>query len=152
MIRAANSSTPMTMRPGPCRPGTEVGELIPSGEQWSVGLEADYERYAVGATWTKVTSDTDDFGRFEATDLLVGASVTIGAYSVGVIYGKVLSAEGSPAFELLDGDDGYGLTAQYDLGRGATLNGGIANTYAASELGTGGGSATIADLGISLNF
>ena len=133
-------------------PATEVGELIPGGEQWSVGLAADYERYAFGATWTKVTSDTDDFGRFEATDLLVGASVTIDAYSVGAFYGKVLSAEGSPAFEVLDGDDGYGLTAQYDLGGGATLNGGIANTYAAGEFGTDGGSATIADFGISLNF
>ena len=44
-------------------PATEVGELIPGGEQWSVGLAADYERYSFGATWTKVTSDTGDFGR-----------------------------------------------------------------------------------------
>ena len=133
-------------------PATEVGELIPGGEQWSVGLAADYERYSFGATWTKVTSDSDDFGRFEATDLLVGASVTIDAYSVGAFYGKVLSADGSPAFDLLDGDDGYGLTAQVDLGSGATVNGGIANTYAAGEFGADGGSATIADFGISLNF
>jgi outer membrane protein OmpU len=133
-------------------PATEVGEIIPGGEQWSVGLAADYERFSFGATWTKVTSDSDDFGRFEATDLLVGASVTIDAYSVGAFYGKVLSADGSPAFDLLDGDDGYGLTAQVDLGGGVTVNGGIANTYAASEFDTDDGSATIADFGISLNF
>ena len=74
------------------------------------------------------------------------------AFSVGAFYGKVLSADGSPAFDLLDGDDGYGLTAQVDLGGGATVNGGIANTYAAGEFGADGGSATIADFGISLNF
>ena len=133
-------------------PATEVGELIPGGEQWSVGLAAEYERYAFGVTWTKVTSDTDDFGRFEASDLLVGVSLSIHATSIGAFYGKVLSADGSPAFEALDGDDGYGLTGQYDLGGGATLNGGIVNTYAAGESGTDGSSATIADLGISLNF
>ena len=27
-------------------PATELGELIPGGEQWSVGLAADYERYS----------------------------------------------------------------------------------------------------------
>ena len=124
-------------------PATEVGELIPGGEQWSVGLEGYYERYTFAVTWTKVTSDTDDFGRFEAADLLVGASVTIGAYSIGAFYGEVLNAEGSPAFDLLDGDDGYGLTAQVDLGGGATVNGGIANTYAASEFGNDGRSATM---------
>ena len=126
--------------------------IIPGGEQWSVGLAAEYQRYAFGVTWTKVTSDTDDFGRFEASDLLVGVSLSIHATSIGAFYGKVLSADGSPAFEALDGDDGYGLTGQYDLGGGATLNGGIVNTYAASESGTDGSSATIADLGISLNF
>ncbi len=30
---------------------------------------------------------------------------------------------------MLDGDDGYGVTAQYELGEGAFLNGGIANSY-----------------------
>ena len=42
-----------------------------------------------------MTSDTGDFGRLEATDLLVGASVTIDAYSVGAFYGRVLSDEGN---------------------------------------------------------
>ena len=62
----------------------------------------------------------------------------------------MLSADGSPDLRSLEGDDGYGFTAQYELGGGATVNGGIANTYAIS--GAGSKSATIADFGISLYF
>lgn len=138
--------------PGSVVLGAEVGERVPAGEQWSVGLGGEYERFSFGVTYTKVTSDTEASGRLQAEDLLVGASVTSGAYAVGAFYGKVLSAGGSPGLDLLDRDDGYGLTAQFDLGGGATLNGGIANTYGAGEFGAGGSSATIADFGISLNF
>jgi hypothetical protein len=62
----------------------------------------------------------------------------------------VLNAEGPDDFSLLEGDDGYGLTAQYDLGGGATVNGGIANSYSISA--TDDESATIADFGIGMAF
>jgi outer membrane protein OmpU len=127
-----------------------AGSFIPSGEQWSIGIEGEYERFTIGVTYTNVTSDSDALGRFEANDLLVGASVTLEAVSVGAFYGTVLSADGSPDLRRLEGDEGYGLTAQYDLGGGATINGGVANTYAIN--GARSRSATIADFGISLYF
>ena len=68
-------------------------------------------------------------GDADADNLLLGAAFDFDAFSVGAYYGKVLSANGAPAFEVLDGADAYGLTAQYDLGGGATVNGGIANSY-----------------------
>ena len=131
-------------------PVMPAGRFVPSGEQWSIEVEGEYERFTIGVTYTYVISNSDAFGRFEANDLLVGASATLEAVSVGAFYGKVLSADGSPDFRSLEGDDGYGLTAQYDLGGGATVKGGIANTDAIS--GAGSMSATIADFGISLYF
>jgi outer membrane protein OmpU len=125
--------------------------FIPNGEQWSVGLNAEYERFAFGVTYMDVSSDTDALGRVRADNLLVGVSATFDAFSVGAFYGKVLSAEGSEEFEVSDGDDGYGLTAQYDLGGGATINGGIVNSYAVTDLDDNG-SATIADFGIAMEF
>ena len=106
---------------------------VPDGEQWSVGLNGEYETFAFGLTYTKITSDTEADGKVEADDLLVGASFTFDAWSVGAFYGKVLSAEGTEASGIFDGDDGYGLTAQYDLGGGATVNGGIANSYSSTS-------------------
>ena len=133
-------------------PGTAEGNLIPAGEQWSLGLAGEYERFSIGITYTNVTSDSDQFGREEANDLLIGASVTLEALSFGAFYGKVLTAKGNPTLAMLEGDDGYGLTAQYELGEGATLNGGIANTYSVGGLGSEDNSATIADFGVTLYF
>ena len=77
-------------------PATPLGNLIPAGEQWSFGLAGEYERFSVGVTYTNVTSDSDEFGREEANDLLLGASVTLDALSIGAFYGKVLSCQGQP--------------------------------------------------------
>ena len=62
----------------------------------------------------------------------------------------MLNAEGADDIGVFDGDDAYGLTAQYDLGGGATVNGGIANSYSISA--TDDESATIADFGIAMEF
>ncbi len=43
-----------------------------------------------------MTSDSDEFGREEANDLLLGASVTLDALSIGAFYGKVLSCQRRP--------------------------------------------------------
>lgn len=123
---------------------------IPDGEQWSVGLHAEYDTFGLGVTYTKVTSDTTEDGRGEADSLTVGGSYTFNAVSVGAFWTGVLSAEGPGDFANLDGDDAYGLTAQYDLGGGASINGGIANSYSIST--TDEKSATVADFGISMAF
>jgi outer membrane protein OmpU len=128
--------------------GELVKTLVPGGEQWSVGLQGEYLAFAFGITYTQLSSKND--GKVKATDLLIGASYSFDAVSVGAFLGKVLDAEGSDDFANLDGDDAYGLTTQYDLGGGATVNGGIANSYAIPA--TQVESATIVDFGVSIEF
>lgn len=130
-------------------PGAPVETAWPDGEQWSVGLSADYEAFAFGVTYINLNSDDSDVGQVDADNLLVGASFTFDAWSVGAVYGNILSASG--VAEDLDGDDSWELSAQYDLGGGATINGGVRQTY--NGVGTDGqDQATIADFGIKMAF
>jgi outer membrane protein OmpU len=131
--------------------------FIPNGEQWSAGLKADYEAFSFGVTYINLSSNTEDVGDVNADNLLVGASFGFDAFEVGAFYGVILSADGSDVFEdTFDGADAYGVTAQYDLGGGASINGGIAQSY--PQAGLDGGAddddsqATIADFGIKMAF
>jgi outer membrane protein OmpU len=125
---------------------------VPAGEQWSIGLGADYDAFAFGVTYANLDATSDDFGDFKADNLLIGASYTFDAWSVGAVYGKILSAEGE--LEGLDGNDSYELSAQYDLGGGATLNGGVRRTYNIVGIGEGteGDAAWVGDFGIAMSF
>jgi outer membrane protein OmpU len=123
---------------------------IPEGEQWSVGLQGEYETFGFGVTYMQLSSDTETDGKVEASDLIVGGSYSFDAFSVGAFYAKVLNAEGAEDIGVFDGEDAYGLTAQYDLGGGATVNGGIANSYSISAADDE--SATLADFGIAMEF
>jgi outer membrane protein OmpU len=127
-------------------------EEFPDGEQWSVGLKGTYDAFGFGLTYTKLNSDTSDIGEFDADNLLIGASFGWDAWSFGAVYGKILSAEGE--LSDLDGDDSFELSAQYDLGGGATVNFGARRTYDIVGLGTdeGGEAAWIGDFGISMAF
>jgi outer membrane protein OmpU len=131
--------------------------FIPDGEQWSVGLKGDYEAFSFGVTYINLSSNTEDVGDVNADNLLVGASFGFDAFEVGAFYGVILSADGSQVFEdTFDGADAYGLTAQYDLGGGASINGGIAQSYPQADLIDGtdddDSQATIADFGIKMAF
>ena len=68
------------------------------------------------------------------------------------MYGKVLSAE--DAALPLDGSDSYEVSAQYDLGGGAALMGGVRRTYNLTNNVTGGeeDAIWIGDFGISMAF
>jgi outer membrane protein OmpU len=126
----------------------------PSGEQWSVGLKGTWEQFGFGATWTKVDGDEQEnaAGVSETTEfqtLLFGASAGFDAFSVGAYYQEVLNADGFATGR--DGDKAYGLTAQYDLGGGATVNGGIGQVDGVSGLGEGD-DAIVGDFGISMAF
>jgi outer membrane protein OmpU len=132
-----------------------VGATIPDGEQWSLGLDAEYATFGFGVTYLNLDASSDDLGDFKADNLLIGASAGWDAWSFGVIYGKILSAEGE--LEDIDGDDSWQLSGQYDLGGGATVNGGVRWTYDILELGgddddDGGDQAVIADFGIKMAF
>lgn len=124
----------------------------PDGEQWSVGLKGTYDAFGFGLTYAKLTSDTNDLGKFEADNLLLGASFGWDNFAVGLVYGKILSADG--VLSELDGDDSFELSAQYDLGGGATVNFGARRTYDIVGIGSdeGGDPAWIGDFGISMAF
>ena len=128
-----------------------VDTVFPDGEQWSIGLGAEYASFGFGLTYMKLNSDTSDEGEFDADNLLVGASYTYDAWSFGAVYGKILSAEG--ALDDIDGEDSYELSAQYDLGGGASINGGVRRSYPLDELDGGDGDAAwIGDFGITMAF
>jgi len=134
-------------------PGVVVNNLINSGEQWSVGLKGTYDKFGFGATWNKIdlddTNDAGVIGGGGAQTLLFGASAGFDAFSVGAYYQEVLNADGP--FETADGNKSYGLTAQYDLGGGATVNGGIGNVDGFGGLADGD-SAIVGDFGITMAF
>ncbi len=109
-------------------PGATVANTVASGEQWSVGLKGTYSQFAFGATWSKIDLNNDNGATVsggDAQSLLFGASYGFDAFSVGAFYQEVLNASGP--FNGADGNKAYGLTGQYDLGGGATVNAGIAN-------------------------
>ncbi len=134
-------------------PGATVTNIVNSGEQWSVGLNGTYQKFAFGATWNKIDLDDSNNPAIVsgggAQTLLLGASAGFDAFSVGAFYQEVLNGDGT--FEGSDGNKAYGLTGQYDLGGGATVNGGIENINGFSGL-QNGDSAVVADFGISMAF
>jgi outer membrane protein OmpU len=134
--------------------GDPVSALIPDGEQWSVGLKGELASFSFGLTYISLNADSDESGQTDADNLLLGAAYSFGEFSVGATYGKILSASGSDALEAIDGADAYGLTAQYDLGGGATVNGGVVRTY--PQPGSGApldpDSTVIADFGVRMAF
>lgn len=133
-------------------PGASVTNTVASGEQWSVGLNGTYDKFAFGATWSKIDLDSSSSATVEGGDaqsLLFGASYGFDAFSVGAYYQEVLN--GSGPFDASDGNKAYGLTAEYDLGGGATVNAGIANIDGFSGLNAGD-SAVVGDFGISMAF
>ncbi|MFO1141405.1 MAG: porin [Amaricoccus sp.] len=135
-------------------PGAQVTNTVNSGEQWSVGLKGTYQKFGFGATWSKIDLDDSNDPNItvaggDAQSLLFGGSFGWDAFSVGAYYQEVLNASGP--FEGADGNKAYGLTGQYDLGGGATVNAGIANIDGFSGLGDGE-SAVVGDFGISMAF
>jgi outer membrane protein OmpU len=126
---------------------------FPDGEQWSLALKGEYATFGFGVTYANLDATSDERGTFKADNLLIGASAGFDAWSFGVVYGKILSAEGE--LEEIDGDDSWELSGQYDLGGGATVNAGVRWTYDIVGLGDddeGGDQATIADFGIKMAF
>lgn len=124
------------------------GTDFPSGTQWSGGLKGEYENFAFGLTYTNADLDGPTSPNFET--LLVGGSFGIDAWSVGAYYGKILKSEGivstfSGPIDIgdADGNDTFAVTGQYDLGGGATVNGGIGQDY---------NDNTVADFGIVMAF
>jgi outer membrane protein OmpU len=128
---------------------------VPDGHQWSAGVKADYESFAAGVTYTQGEAEDDEFAI-----LLLGGSMGFGAWSVGAVYANVINADGgddTTGLSALDGDQAGGVTAQYDLGGGATVNFGVMQSYSQPILGADGAveewdNTTIGDFGIVMSF
>ena len=126
--------------------------MFPDGEQWSVGLKGTYDAFGFGLTYAKLNSDTTDVGRVRCRQPPGRRLLRLGQ-----LRGRPRLRQ-DPERERrargLDGDDSYELSAQYDLGGGATVNGGVRRTYNIVGIGDdeGGDSAWIGDFGISMAF
>jgi hypothetical protein len=70
----------------------------------------------------------------------------------------VINSDGN--LDAFDGKDSYGVSGAYDLGGGASVNFGVAQTYGRDRVGRAGEegfvpeveSATVADFGIKMSF
>ena len=102
----------------------------------------DGEQFGFGAVYTKAESDGDD----EFETLSVGGSYGFDAFTVGAFYHTFLSGG-----DLVDGDDAYALTAKYDLGGGASVNGGVGRAWGNDDDDNNDG-RTVADFGIKMAF
>lgn len=142
--------------------GTDVPVTVKGGEQWSVGLTGNYSGFSAGVVYTAASSDSqNDLASGDLDVLNVGLGYEMNAWSFAAWYGKVLTGNGN--LEAYNDEDTYGLTVAYDLGGGASVNFGIAQSYGRSEIGqrsdalVGGyvpayESATIGDFGIKMEF
>jgi len=135
-------------------PTAAIDEDVSSGTQWSVGLTGDYEAFGVGVTYSNAEADDADTA-FQT--LGIGATAGFDLFTVGAYWHNILSAEGQ--LEGFDGQSSYGLTAEYDLGGGAVLAGGVVRTFGRDELfqdgnliNTDDDAETVADFGIRMSF
>jgi outer membrane protein OmpU len=118
------------------------GGVVPGGKQYSAVIGGTFGDYGANVIYTSADSDGDDFDTIGA-----GLTAGFGDFSLGAWYRQIVSANG--ALDDIDGDQAYALTGQYDLGGGATVNGGIQKNY---EFLTDDDAATTADFGISMAF
>lgn len=137
----------------------EEGVTVKGGEQWSVGLTGAFGGFSAGVVYSAASSDSDnDLASGDLDVLNIGGAYTFDAWTVGAYYASVLTGNG--ALGAYDGKDSYGASVQYDLGGGATVNFGVAQTYGRDAVGDPGDDlyipevedGTIADFGIKMDF
>jgi outer membrane protein OmpU len=126
-----------------------TGVEYDSGTQWSGALKGEYENFAFGVTYIDTSMDGPTSPEFNV--LLVGAEFGFDAFTLGGYYGNILKADGVLPDESgipvdisdNDGDDTFAVTGQYDLGGGASINGGVGQDW---------GGNTVGDFGIKMAF
>lgn len=117
---------------------------IEGGDQISAVIGGTFGDYGANVIWDRANAGNGSF-----TTLGAGLTAGFGDFSLGAWWRKVLTAKGDGVFAQADGADAYALTGQYDLGGGATVNGGVQKNY---DFLSNGDSATTADFGISMAF
>lgn len=126
-----------------------TGVEYQDGTQWSAGLKGEYENFSFGVTYVTADMDGDTDPKFDS--LLVGGEFGFDAFTLGAYYGNILKAEGVLADEAggmtdlgdIDGNDTFAVTGKYDLGGGASINGGVGQDYNGD---------TVGDFGIKMAF
>lgn len=139
--------------------GADTPVEVKGGEQWSVGLTGNYSGFSAGVVYTAASSDSNnDLASGDLDVLNIGLGYEMDAWSFAAWYGKILTGNGN--LEAYNDQDTYGLTVAYDLGGGASVNFGIAQSYGRDSIGTAGDAgyipayedATIGDFGIKMEF
>ena len=113
-------------------------EPVAGGDQFSASLGADFGDISTGIVYQKLDNDDGKYSTFH-----IGASMPFGATTLGAFYVKAIDANVDGEDVDRDGKSSYGLTAEYDLGGGASIAGGIADTFAAG---------TQSDFGVRMSF
>lgn len=116
--------------------GDETTVEVQGGEQYSASITGTFSMFNFGVVYANASSQSSDF-----EELVLGAGVDIDAWNVSGFYADILDATGNASG--FDGDSSYGLGVAYDLGGGASLKGGIAETF---------GDDTVGDFGITMAF
>lgn len=142
--------------------GTGDRVTVKGGEQWSVGVNGTFSGFQAGVIYTAASSEDsnndNDIAAGDLDILNVGLGYELDAWSFAAWYAKVLTGNGN--LSSYDGEDTYGLTVAYDLGGGASVNMGIAQSYGRGSVGEPGEAgyipafedATIGDFGIKMEF
>ncbi|MBP7001298.1 porin [Amaricoccus sp.] len=134
---------------------------VKGGEQWSVGATGTFGGFSGGIVYTASSMDSDNDLVSGDLDVIIGGlGYTWDAWTINAYYANVLTGNGS--FEYYDGNDSYGASVQYDLGGGASVNMGVAQTYGRAQIGDRDDlanyyapeveDATVADFGIKMAF
>jgi outer membrane protein OmpU len=110
----------------------------PGGEQYTAMLGFG----AFGADMNVIYNNINFNGDAELETIGVGAEYTFQATTVGAFYRNALKGSGA-GLDDLDGEDVWGVTAEYDLGGGAVVSGGVVQDY---------GDAWTGDFGINMSF
>lgn len=122
--------------PVPVEVGVTEEIEVGGGEQYSAMLGFGFFGADMNVIYTKIDADEAEYNTIG-----VGADYTFDAVTVGAFYRQV--ADSDDVLADLDGDDVYGVSAQYDLGGGAAVRGGIVQDYQDDVIG---------DFGIYMSF
>jgi outer membrane protein OmpU len=116
---------------------SDAGVEVRGGEQWSVGGTGTFGGFSGGVVYTAASADYNSGADRIGGDLdvlNVGLGYTFDAWSVAGWYAAILTANGP--LDVFDDKDSYGATVAYDLGGGASVNFGVAQTYGRDSRGT----------------
>lgn len=116
-------------------PATPV--VVSAGEQWSAAIGGAFGAFNAKAIYSTASTETES----SFSTLGAGLGGEFGPWAVNFYYNDIIEASGAVAET--DGQDSIGFGVNYDLGAGALVQFGIADTYA---------NETVSDFGVSMTF